>query len=217
MPRHADHEQRRGELADTVCRIILEHGLDHVSVRSVAQESGWSVGAVRYYFPRQDDLLEHALMLTIERALGRIDAAGPPNPADPVGWACSVICSTAPVNDDSRRDIRIWLAFVDRGLSRENIAARMNEIYEGGRFNSRRMVALMAGIPIPEEPSMALDDPFLEETANVLHVMWNGVSLQGLMANGGLSDEEICRLAQRVLNTIAERVRIHQSHPQLVS
>ncbi len=47
--------------------------------------------------------------------------------------------------------------------------------------------------------------------------MWNGVSLQGLMAGDKLSDEELCRLAQRVLNTISQRVRIHQSHPQLVS
>lgn len=217
MPRHADHEQRRGELAEAACRIILEHGLDHVSVRSVAQESGWSVGAVRYYFPRQDDLLSHALSLTIERALSRIDAVGPPNADDPVSWASAIICSTAPVNDASRRDIRIWLAFVDRGLSRENIATLMNDIFEGGRFHSRRMVALMADIPIPEEPGVALEDPFLEETAAVLHVMWNGVSLQGLMANGGLSDEEMCRLAQRVLNTISHRVHLHQSHPQLVS
>ncbi len=101
MPRHADHEQRRGELAEAVCRIILEHGLDHVSVRSVAQESGWSVGAVRYYFPRQDNLLEHALMLTIERALARIDAAGPPNQSRPGRMGVYIICSTAPID---RRD-----------------------------------------------------------------------------------------------------------------
>lgn len=217
MPRHADHQQRRGELADAVCRIILEHGIDKVSVRSVAQESGWSVGAIRYYFPRQDDLLHHALTRTIERAVARIEAVGPPDPSDPIRWSREVVCCTAPVTDDSRRDIRIWLAFVDRGLSHENIAGLMNEIFEGGRYNSRRMVALMAGLPIPADNEEMLDDPFLEETAAVLHVMWNGISFQGLMANGRLSDEEICRLAQRVLNTISERVRIHQSHPQLIS
>ncbi len=217
MPRYADHEQRRGELAEAVCRIILEHGLDHVSVRTVAQESGWSVGAVRYYFPRQDDLLHHALMLTIERAMARIDAVGPPRPEDPVGWARDIICSTAPIDDETRGDIRIWLAFVDRGLSRANIAQLMDEVQEGGRFHSRRMVALMAGIPVPEEVGIPLEDQFLEETAAVLQVMWNGVSLQGLLAHGALSDDDLCRLAQRVLNTISQRVRIHQSHPQLIS
>lgn len=217
MPRHADHEQRRGELADAVCRIILEHGIDKVSVRSVAQETGWSVGAVRYYFPKQDDLLSQALARTIERALARIDAVGPPDPSDPVGWARRIICCTAPVTDEGRRDIRVWLAFVDRGLLRENIAAIMNEVFEGGRFNARRMVALMAGIPLPVQVDELLEDPFLEETAAVLHVMWNGIAFQGQMANGRLSDDDICRLAQRILNTISERINIHQSHPQLVS
>lgn len=217
MPRYADHEQRRSELAEAACRIILEHGLDHVSVRSVAQESGWSVGAVRYYFPRQDDLLAHALSLTIGRAIARIDAVGPPDTSDPVGWAHKIICSTAPIHDDSRRDIHVWLAFIDRGLSRENIASLVNEVFERGRFNSRRMVALMAAIPLPTNVNEMLEDPFLEETAAVLQVMWNGISVQGQMANRRMSGDDICALAQRVLDTIAERVRIHQSRPQLVS
>jgi AcrR family transcriptional regulator len=217
MPRHADHEQRRAELADAVSRIILDHGIDRVSVRSVAQESGWSVGAVRYYFPRQEDLLSHALRQMITRAVARIERIDQEQIGDPVEWANTILCSTAPISEDTKRDIRIWLAFVDRGLSRDHVAELMDEIWQGGRFFSRRMVAAMAGIPMPSEMGVPLDDPFLEETATVLHVMWNGIAFQGIMAADRLGPDEICRLTRRVLNTISQRLRVHQSHPQLIN
>jgi hypothetical protein len=121
------------------------------------------------------------------------------------------------VTEDTKRDIRIWLAFVDRGLSRDHVAELMDEIWQGGRFFSRRMVAAMADIPMPSEMGVPLDDPFLEETATVLHVMWNGIAFQGIMAADRLGPDEICRLTRRVLNTISQRLRVHQSHPQLIN
>lgn len=211
MPRHADHEERRAELADAVTQIILEQGIDGVSVRSVAQVSGWSVGAIRYYFPRQEDLLLHALRRVIDRAVARIQTVERMDATDPVERACRVICTSAPVNDETRRDIRIWLAFVDRGLSREHVAGLMDEIWQGGRFYARRMVAGIGGLPLPTDPDVLLDDPFLEETAAILHVMWNGIAFQGTMAPDRLDPDEICRLARRVLNTIAQRVKIHEA------
>lgn len=216
MPRHADHEERRNELADAVSRIIVEHGIDRVSVRSVARTSGWSVGAVRYYFPRQEELLAYALARMIERASARIEVAERQQFHDPVEWASNIICSTAPVDDENRHDIRMWLAFVDRGLSRERISDLMDEVWKGGRFQSRRMVAAMASLPLPTDMETALEDPFLEETATVLHVMWNGISFQGIMAADRLGPDEICRLTRRVLTTISQRVRLHQSHSQLM-
>ena len=213
MPRHADHEERRAELADAVSHIILDRGIDRVSVRSVAQTSGWSVGAVRYYFPRQEDLLSYALRRMMDRAVARIQVAEQTDPDNPLAWATSIILSSAPINDENRRDIRIWLAFVDRGLSREHVAGLMDEAWIGGRFYSRRMVAAMAGLPLPMAPEETLDDPFLEETAAILHVMWNGLSFQGIVAAHPLNPGEIAHLVRRVLTTILERVQLH-SHAQ---
>lgn len=211
MPRHADHEERRAELADAVSRLILEHGIDGVSVRAVAQESGWSVGAIRYYFPRQEDLLSHAFRQMIERAVGRIEVAERTDISDPMKWACEILCTTAPVTDDTRQDIRIWMAFVDRGLAREHVAELMEEVWQGGRFYSRRMVAAMARLPLPEHIEETLEDPFLEETAAILHVLWNGISFQGIMAPDRLNADEICRLTRRVLTTISIRIATHQA------
>jgi AcrR family transcriptional regulator len=217
MPRHANHEQRRSELADAVCQIILEHGIDKVSVRSVAQTSGWSVGAIRYYFPKQDDLLYQALSRTVERAIIRIRAAEKEDEVDPVARAVDIVCTVAPVSDENLRDLRIWMAFLDRGLSQGDIGRLMEDIWKGGRYYSRRMVASIAGLPIPEDPNETLEDVFLEETTTVLHIMWDGVSFQGVMNAPRLPPDEIRRLSQRILNTIAERIQFHVAAPNLTT
>jgi len=217
MPRFADHEQRREELAGAVCRIILEGGIDDVSVRSVAQTSGWSVGAVRYYFPKQEDLLEHALKRTIESWLARIDAVEASGIADPVERAVEMILAIAPINEVNHNELRIWLAFVDRGLSQTKIAAQMDFVWRSDRHNSRRMVAAIAGIPLPADIDQPLEDPFLEETASVLHIMWDGVCFQGIVAQKRLFPEDVRRLAERVMTTISERIVHHMSNAPAAS
>jgi AcrR family transcriptional regulator len=213
MPKYADHEERRDELADTVREIILDHGINRVSVRSVAQRSGWSVGAVRYYFPRQEDLLVHALERTSRRAAGRIINAEHSHPDDPLERAVCIVKAVAPVDDDARNDMRIWMSFLEQGLSDERTAAIMDRVWSGGRYFSRRIVASLAGLPLPEEIDEMLEDPFMNETATVLHVMWDGVSFQGLMSGVNLTPDETDRLIRRVLNTINDRIQNHLRDP----
>jgi hypothetical protein len=67
----------------------------------------------------------------------------------------------------------------------------------------------MAGLPLPATIEEELEDDFLEDTAAILHVLWNGISFQGIMAPDRLDSDEICRLTRRVLNTIATRVQTH--------
>jgi AcrR family transcriptional regulator len=213
MPKYADHEERRDELAETVREIILEHGIDRVSVRNVAERAGWSVGAIRYYFPRQEDLLVHALRRTITKAYGRVVSAQHPPPEDPLEHCVRIILAIAPVNDETRKDLRIWIAFLDRGMTQDKISELMHYIWESDRHYSRCMVASLAGIPLPEQRDEVLDDPFMEDTAAVLHVMWDGISFQGLMAGTSLTPEVVERLTRRVLVTISERIQNHLQDP----
>jgi AcrR family transcriptional regulator len=46
MPKVVDHEQRRGELAAAVWSLASREGLEAVTVRRVAEEAGWSTGAL---------------------------------------------------------------------------------------------------------------------------------------------------------------------------
>ena len=72
MPKEVDHPARRRELADAACRVIARNGLAGTTLAHVADESGWSIGSIRYYFPNKDELVASALWRAGERVDERI-------------------------------------------------------------------------------------------------------------------------------------------------
>jgi AcrR family transcriptional regulator len=72
MPKEVDHPARRRELADAACRVIARNGLAGTTLADVAEESGWSIGSIRHYFPNKDDLVASALWRVGERLDERI-------------------------------------------------------------------------------------------------------------------------------------------------
>jgi AcrR family transcriptional regulator len=72
MPKEVDHPARRRELADAACRVIARNGLGGTTLAHVAQESGWSIGSIRYYFPDKDALIAAARWRVGERIDERI-------------------------------------------------------------------------------------------------------------------------------------------------
>jgi TetR/AcrR family transcriptional regulator, transcriptional repressor of bet genes len=50
VPRSADHDARRSDLAAAAWRLVADGRVEAVSLRSVAAEAGVSMGRVQYYF-----------------------------------------------------------------------------------------------------------------------------------------------------------------------
>src|ERR1700729_1847896 len=74
MPKKVDHEARREELVLAAWRVIAANGIDEVTIRDIARESGYSSGVLAHYFKNKDDLLAHALQLSHTRIRKRYDA-----------------------------------------------------------------------------------------------------------------------------------------------
>src|SRR5580698_4521248 len=72
VPKEVDHPARRRELADAACRVIARNGLAGTTLAHVAEQSGWSIGSIRYYFPNKDELVASALWRVGERVDDRI-------------------------------------------------------------------------------------------------------------------------------------------------
>lgn len=75
MPKQVDHDERRRLLADAVFAAIGTSGWESVSLRDVAQRSGFSMGTVQYYFPTKQQMLLFALAHMRERVGVRMRAA----------------------------------------------------------------------------------------------------------------------------------------------
>ncbi|WP_219971907.1 TetR/AcrR family transcriptional regulator [Rubrobacter xylanophilus] len=175
-----DHEERRRELAAAAWRVILREGIEGVSVRSVAAEAGWSVGALRHYFGTKEELLAGAARLVVERVKERFERGryeGTPREA-----VRRMLCEVLPLDEERREEGRVWLAFTAHSLVDPRVALEHEVVFDGVRELCRRVIGRLAdeGLLSPRL------DP--EEEVVRLHALVDGLTLHRLL--GRLGEEE---------------------------
>ena len=76
-----DHQfsESSAAVANATIRIIASRGLDAVSVREVAKQSGFAAGSVQYHAPNKETLLAHAFIRSIQRQNARVVGAEVPD------------------------------------------------------------------------------------------------------------------------------------------
>lgn len=67
MPKLIDSNERKQLIAQATWKIMLEQGMEAASSRNIAKEAGLSLGALRYYFSSQEELMLYAEALIFER------------------------------------------------------------------------------------------------------------------------------------------------------
>jgi AcrR family transcriptional regulator len=126
VPKLADHDARRAEIADAVLRIAGRTGLHSVTMRSVAAEAGVSVRLVQYYFETKELLLQFTLTRLARRMGERIQArlarAGrTPRPRDTVA---AVLTEALPTDEESRTFHLVYTAYAVLAVTDEKLAAQ---------------------------------------------------------------------------------------------
>lgn len=111
MPKIVDHDERKKTIAEAMWRVILDKGMEGATARNIAEEAKLSLGALRYYFKTQDDLLVYAMGLVQERAAKRIEAVLQQS-LSPRELVIAVILEIVPVNTRTRIEMEVWFAFI---------------------------------------------------------------------------------------------------------
>jgi AcrR family transcriptional regulator len=118
MPRHADPEQRRRQVAEALLRVVEAEGLDAASIPRIARELGATTGLVQAYFRSKDELLLFAVRHLRELVYARVAAALSASAEDDVREQLFCGMTVLASGDESEQDSegRIWLAFLARAV-----------------------------------------------------------------------------------------------------
>lgn len=122
MPKIVDHDERRRALARAAVDTVAATGLDGVKLADIARAAGVTTGALAHYFPDKDAVLAAALEEICARLTARIDAAGPRLRLEDFAGAL-------PLDADSRKDWRVWLAYWGRAPFSEHLRAIHQQYY----------------------------------------------------------------------------------------
>lgn len=132
MPKIVDHEERRAELAAAVWRLASREGLEAVTVRRVADEAGWSTGALVHYFADKEDLILFAFRTGADR-VGRRLAEFDERESDPLERARRQLLEGLPLDRDRKDEVRVWFSFLGLALTRPALARAQRVAYRAWR------------------------------------------------------------------------------------
>lgn len=179
-------------MAEAVWRVILRDGVEGVSVRNVAEEAGWSTGALRHYFGTKKELLVSSTKLLEERMRRRLE--GKRRGDTPRESVRTVLCETMPLDEERRTEGALWLAFAGRSLVDPQVAEEHYLVFGGMRELCRRVVRRM------DEGGWLVSglDPDVETTR--LHALMDGLFVHMLV--GRLDEEEMLKVLDAHLEEI---------------
>jgi AcrR family transcriptional regulator len=130
MPRQVDHVSRRRLIAEAVCHLADERGLEGVTLRDVAARAQVSMGAVQRCFRTKEEMLVFTLGHISERISERVQARLVRSPAQSAGTALGhAATEVSLLREENRPEARVWLAFVAQAAVSKALAGTLKANY----------------------------------------------------------------------------------------
>ncbi|MEU9161874.1 TetR/AcrR family transcriptional regulator [Streptomyces sp. NPDC048424] len=156
MPRQVDHVGRRRLIAEAVCHLADERGLEGVTLRDVAARAQVSMGAVQRCFRTKEEMLVFALGYISERIMERVRARLVRSPAQSAGTALGhAATEISLLREEHRAEARVWLAFVAQAAVSPVLARTLQANYATLQEAFTRLVSEAsegAGSAVPLDP-----------------------------------------------------------------
>lgn len=164
MPRSIDLEERRRTVSDAACQVLARDGLGALSVRNVAAEAGLPPSTVRYAFPTQASVREHAITSVFDRTRERIDAV----PADlpPRAWVRAVLVELLPLDEERVVELDVYLALGNAALTDAGLRPTLDRVVAEMREWCERVLGVL---DVPEADR--------EYEACRLHALLDGLAM----------------------------------------
>ncbi|MFJ2895498.1 TetR/AcrR family transcriptional regulator [Streptomyces sp. NPDC087218] len=130
MPKQVDHAGRRHLIAEAVCRLADERGLEGVTLRDVAARAQVSMGAVQRCFRTKEEMLVFTLGHIGEQVGERVRARLVRSPAQSARTALGHAATEVSLLDEAHRaEARVWLAFLAQAAVDESLARTLRSNY----------------------------------------------------------------------------------------
>jgi AcrR family transcriptional regulator len=194
LPKIVDHEHRRQELVEAVWRVISRAGIDGVTIREIAVESGYSTGTLAHYFPSKDDVLRAALERADDNIRLRLERI--PADAHPTAALRRVLQEALPLDDRRAFELTLDVNFWARALNQPSLRALQHRDHDVWRN------LVMERVTAAQHAGVLDTDRRAEDITDVLVAFIDGLGLQGLVYPELLTRERIDVLLDAQLVTL---------------
>jgi len=183
-PRRITVEQRRTEILDATCRVVLDRGFAATRIVDVANELGVSTGLIHYHFESKEQLLaeafRHAADVELEHLAGILDKAGD----DSVARLDLLFNTYLPVPGVREQGWLMWIDAWSQALRSPELAAISAEL--DSRWQEALQQVIVEGV---EAGALTCDDP--TGTAWRMAALLDGLGLQVVAHSDTVTREQM--------------------------
>jgi len=108
MTKNADIEVFKEKIAIAVWNILKQDGIRALSVRNISKKSQVPVSTIRYYFPKQTDLLIFSMQLVEKNLKNRIISLFLENVPNEI----ALLEQFLPLDNDRQIEVLVWYSFI---------------------------------------------------------------------------------------------------------
>jgi AcrR family transcriptional regulator len=173
MPKIVDRDVQREKFANAAIRLVARKGLEGLTMRSVASEAGLSYGSLFHYFNSKDELLMQAIRHSTAEQTRRVNEFSVRFKG--LKALEHLMCDDALVEEDSRDDSLVWIAFLYKAALQESFASMHAELIGGW---IERIRHLLTEAQVRGELRPGLD---IEFESLAIWVYSAGIGQQGLL------------------------------------
>ncbi|KUJ66094.1 TetR family transcriptional regulator [Streptomyces albus subsp. albus] len=202
MPKIVDPEARRRAVAEAVFRVSARDGLEHASLRNVAEEAGLAVGSVRHYFRDHAELMIFAMDELARRVGERIRARAerllsPGSGIDRRAATEELLGEFLPLDAVRHEEAVLLTAFTTAARVRPELRSRAVELDENSRAVIDRVLREAQRVGgLPRDLDIALEG--LRLTA-----LLDGLTLQAVLRPDRITPAVIRGVLRRHLDALA--------------
>ena len=179
MARQADHVERREAFAMAALRVIMRSGVGGLTVREVAEEAGFTTGALTHYFTSKDQVLIEASECSARLVRPRMERAA--KEADALLALRKVVGESLPISPKTRGYWRIWVGFWERASYNADVARVLRDRYDEWR---NRLAVIIRRAQAEGRVPAAVN---AEAAAQEIVALVDGVGVQVLLGRGRMS------------------------------
>lgn len=194
MPKLIDLTERKQFIAHATWKIMLKQGIEGVSARNIAKEAGLSLGALRYYFSSQEELMLYAESLVFDRLTEKAKEIFQEEKS-PVEKIIGVLMAFLPAKEESLMEVKVRLIFKLHGGSSEKNYQEEQDVALQAVKN------IMSNLILLNLLKKELDVPL--ETDRLIHLL-DGMVLDAMVRPERISNEQQRKMIIYHLNTICK-------------
>lgn len=187
-----NHEDRRGDVAEAVWRVLATDGFNGLTIRAIARQLHATTGVVTHYFRSKHEIVSYALDLLEKRSTARPRRSAP----DGLPALRSVVMDMLPLDAESATANRVWLSSWDHALADPQFQQEHARRYADG-------VERLAGLILTAQERDELPPGDARSMATELHSFALGMIVQTILDPAAYSTDRQIELLDGYLGRLA--------------